>query len=47
MVTTWTAKIKRLLQAFLATEDNVYLTTEDGLMLQVVALGEWTDKTKS
>ena len=47
MVTTWTAKIKRILSGFLATEDDVYLTTEGGLKLQIIALGEWTDKSKS
>lgn len=47
MVTVWTTKAKRILQGFLATESEKYITTESGLKLQIIDVGGWTDKNKS
>lgn len=49
-------KVKKLIQAFLATESDKYITTESGLKIQISdfsysdrtkASGSWNDKTIS
>lgn len=43
---SWIRKIKQFLKGFLATENNKYITTEDGLKLWIVDNG-WGGKEKS
>lgn len=40
-------KIKKLVNAFLATENDKYLTTESGLKLQILDIGFHDSVTKS
>lgn len=44
-MTNWFNKIKKLLAGYLATEDDKYLTTEDGLKLWIID-HEWRNKDK-
>lgn len=46
-MTTWAAKIKRVIQAFLATEDARFLTTEDGLYIEIIDLQNFSEPSKN
>lgn len=45
-MTNWISKVKRVIEAFLATENDFYLTTEDGLRIQIVELNKYSERTK-
>jgi hypothetical protein len=43
---SWINKIKQLLNGFLSSQDDKYITTEDGLKLWITDLN-WTNKSKN
>ena len=45
-MTNWIAKIKRVIEAYLATQDDMYITTENGLLLEIVDLQNFSESTK-
>lgn len=44
---TWIKKFKRLLDGFLATESDKYITTESGLKIQILDIGKFSGKAKN
>lgn len=46
-MTTWVKKFKRLIDGFLATESNKYITTESGLKIQILDIGKFSGKSKN